>query len=145
MTPIGIEVENPDQLEVVAQKLLSLAGERRKFTLEGDLGAGKTTLVKALCAALGVKEPVSSPSFSIVNEYHAQNTDDDTEQPVYHMDLYRLKTLEEALDIGIAEYLESPYYCFIEWPELILPLLGPEVFRIRLEIVGDSARKILLL
>jgi len=145
MTPTAIEIETPDQLDDVAQKLLSLAGTCRKFTLSGDLGAGKTTLVKALCTALGVKEPVSSPSFSIVNEYHAQDPDSGTEQPVYHMDLYRLKTLEEALDIGITEYLESPYYCFIEWPELIHPLLGTEVFRIELEIISDSTRKILFL
>lgn len=142
---MAIEVQTPGQMAEVAQKLLSLAGARRKFALTGDLGSGKTTLIKALCAALGVQGQVSSPSFSIVNEYHAQDPASGAEQPVYHMDLYRLKNLEEALDIGIAEYLESPYYCFIEWPELINPLLGPEVFRIRLEIIGDSVRKILFL
>lgn len=145
MTPTALEIKNPDQIIEVARKLLSLAGTRRKFALTGDLGAGKTTLVKALCTVLGVKEQVSSPSFSIVNEYHTYDGSSGTEHPVYHMDLYRLKNLEEAFDIGITEYLESPYYCFIEWPELINPLLGAEVFRIRLEIIGDSARKILFL
>ena len=145
MTLRAIEIESPDQIIEVAKKLLSLAGNQRKFALTGDLGAGKTTLIKAMCTVLGVKEQVSSPSYSIVNEYHALDSASGTEQPVYHMDLYRLKTLEEALDIGIAEYLESPYYCFIEWPELIHPLLGQEVFRIRLEIIGHSTRKILFL
>lgn len=82
------------------------------------MGSGKTTLIKAICHSLGVKDQVSSPTFSLVNEYI-----DSSNNPVYHFDFYRIKDLTEALDIGPEEYFTSGYYCFIEWPERVSALL----------------------
>lgn len=139
------QVEHIEQLEEVARQALIEAGDRRKFALYGDLGAGKTTLIQVLCTLLGVQEPVASPSYSLVNEYVGIDTKTGARQPVFHMDLYRLKTLEEALEIGIEEYLDSPYFCFIEWPQVAEPILEEGTCRIHLEITGPSARKIVFL
>ncbi|MBK7476704.1 MAG: tRNA (adenosine(37)-N6)-threonylcarbamoyltransferase complex ATPase subunit type 1 TsaE [Haliscomenobacter sp.] len=136
-------VNGKHALPETAREVLRLAGLRRKFALYGQLGAGKTALVQAICEILEVREPVASPTFALVNEY--TYNDKGAEAFVYHIDLYRLHTLEEALDIGIEEYLDSPHYCFIEWPQLIEPLLDEQTVRINLEIEGDSVRKILFL
>lgn len=133
-------VSNPAALPAVAQEILRLLGaERRLLLFEGEIGAGKTTLIQALCELLGLKGAVTSPTFSIVNEYQTAG------HTIYHIDLYRLKSLEEALEIGIEEYLDSGAYCFIEWPGLIEPLLEPDTPRISIEIMTDSSRKILFL
>ena len=129
------------QIDAAAEALLQRMGDRRKAALYGPMGAGKTTFVRALCRALGIAENVSSPTFAIVNEYSLAQSGD----AVYHLDLYRLKTLQEAMDIGVENYLEDEHYCFIEWPELIEPLLPRDAFRIKLELVIDSQRKILFL
>lgn len=129
------------QIDAAAEALLQRMGDRRKAALYGPMGAGKTTFVRALCRALGIAENVSSPTFAIVNEYSLAQSGD----AVYHLDLYRLKTLQEAMDIGVENYLEDEHYCFIEWPELIEPLLPRDAFRIKLELVNDSQRKILFL
>lgn len=129
------------QIDAAAEALLQRMGDRRKAALYGPMGAGKTTFVRALCRALGIAENVSSPTFAIVNEYSLAQSGD----AVYHLDLYRLKTLQEAMDIGVENYLEDEHYCFIEWPELIEPLLPQDAFRIKLELVNDSQRKILFL
>lgn len=105
-------------LDGAAEWIINLAGERKIILFEGGLGAGKTTTIKALCKYLQVKDATSSPTFSLINEYRTNSN-----QPVYHMDLYRLHTIEEALDIGIEEYLDSGAYVLIEWPEKIKPLL----------------------
>lgn len=124
-------------LPAVAKRLLMAAGDRRIFLLEGTLGAGKTTLIKQLCARLGVdSSEVHSPTFALINEYEGAET-------VYHLDLYRLKSLDEAINIGIEDILHSGQFCFIEWPELIEPILPMEVIRIKLELAPDSTRKIL--
>jgi len=125
------------ELPELAKRLLSEAGARRIFLLDGTLGAGKTTLIKQLCARLGVDpNEVHSPTFALVNEYEGVET-------IYHLDLYRLKDLDEAINIGIEDILYSGHYCFIEWPGLIEPMLPDEVIRIKLELAPDSARKIL--
>ncbi|HET6991292.1 MAG TPA: tRNA (adenosine(37)-N6)-threonylcarbamoyltransferase complex ATPase subunit type 1 TsaE, partial [Bacteroidia bacterium] len=116
-----IIIESEDHLVEVSQKLLEFFPEKRIFAFHGELGAGKTTFIKALCVELGVKDTMSSPSFSLVNEYH-----DGKENPVYHFDLYRLKSPEEALDIGMEEYLYSGNYCFVEWPERAPEILPEE-------------------
>ena len=90
-------VKEKSELPATADKLLQIAGKRRKFVLYGDLGAGKTTLVQSLCAVLGVRDTVASPTFSLVNEYRCTDPADQSVQPVYHLDLYRLKDLDEAL------------------------------------------------
>lgn len=129
------------RIAAAAEILLQRMGNRRKVALYGQMGAGKTTFVRAICQVLGAAGNVSSPTFSIVNEYSLNETGD----AVYHLDLYRLKTLQEAMDIGVENYLEDAAYCFIEWPELIEPLLPPDAVRIKFELVNDSQRKILFL
>ncbi|NUO01226.1 MAG: tRNA (adenosine(37)-N6)-threonylcarbamoyltransferase complex ATPase subunit type 1 TsaE [Saprospiraceae bacterium] len=124
-----------------AKILVQRMGDRRKVALYGQMGAGKTTFVRAICQVLGATGNVSSPTFAIVNEYPLP----DAGEVVYHLDLYRLKDLREALDIGIENYLEDEHYCFIEWPELIEPLLPPDALRIKLELVHETQRKILFL
>ncbi|MBK7270131.1 MAG: tRNA (adenosine(37)-N6)-threonylcarbamoyltransferase complex ATPase subunit type 1 TsaE [Flavobacteriales bacterium] len=102
-----------DAQDLACRLLHAFRLRRRVFALHGDLGAGKTTLIKAFCSVLGVKDRTSSPSFAIVNEYQR-----DTGEALYHFDLYRLKAAEELEGIGFNEYLDSGAYCFIEWPEL---------------------------
>lgn len=128
------------QIPVLAE---ALAG-RRKIALYGNLGAGKTTLVQAFCRWLGVEESPTSPTFSLINEYGYRDAAD---QPalVHHLDLYRLNSLQEALDIGIEEILDDPWYCFMEWPQLVEPLLPDDAAKIQLEILSETARRLLIL
>lgn len=116
-----------DDLREAAQGLLNAFRERRVFAFTGNLGAGKTTLIKELCGLLGVNDHMSSPSFAIVNEYHTQQG-----MPVYHFDLYRLKRPEEALDIGFEEYVYSGHYCFIEWPEMAAEFIPDDAVHVNI-------------
>lgn len=116
------------ELPAAAQSLLSFAGNQKIFLFYGNMGAGKTTFIKALCEQLGVKEPVTSPTFSIVNEY-AGNAD-----KVYHFDFYRLKNQDEALDMGYEEYFYSGNYCLIEWPEKIADLLPEHYVKVSIQL-----------
>lgn len=138
------EVNHPDELKAVAQAILDTVKRPAVVALTGDLGAGKTALVKAFCHLLGVQDAVCSPSFSLVNEYHYLDANG-IHRPVYHIDLYRLKNLEEVLDIGLPEYLDSGEWCFIEWPEIAESLLPSDVIALQLTIQPDGRRKILFL
>lgn len=104
-------------------------------TFQGEMGVGKTTLIKHLCATLGAKGNISSPTFSLVNEYEISNT-----EKIYHFDFYRLKTETEALDIGIDDYLDSGHWCFIEWPEKIQNLLKIPHSQINIQLLEDNSR-----
>ncbi|MAW88145.1 MAG: tRNA (adenosine(37)-N6)-threonylcarbamoyltransferase complex ATPase subunit type 1 TsaE [Phyllobacteriaceae bacterium] len=137
-------VNNPGELEAVAKAILERVEEPVVITLTGDLGAGKTTLVQAFCKVLGVEEAVSSPSFSLVNEYRYLDAEG-VARPVYHIDLYRLNDLEEALDIGLPEYIDSGEWCFIEWPEIAESLLPEDAMALQLTLQPDGSRKILSL
>ena len=127
---------SPDDLFPIAQQLINAADPGKIIVFRGPLGAGKTTLIKNLCAALGVNEYTGSPTFSIVNEY--QITDHNR---ISHFDLYRIKDEIELLDIGWDEYLDSGNWVFIEWPEKAQNLL-PEHFLSVLINVEDSTRQI---
>lgn len=116
-----------DELDAVAQQLLAEGAACPIWLFEGDMGAGKTTLIKALCRGLGVVSMVQSPTFSLVNEYTTR-----TGESVYHFDCYRLRNEAEALDIGIEEYFDSGAHCFIEWPERIESLWPPTYYRIQI-------------
>lgn len=125
-----------ETIKEVAQEIVSL-DYPPLYLLKGDMGAGKTTFVKAIASAYGVTEATSSPTFSIVNEYRTANN-----SPLYHFDLYRLDSLEEALDIGIEDYLYSGAPCFIEWPEKISSLLPETYSIIELEVIDEATRKL---
>lgn len=121
-----ISIVDIHELPAVAESILKFAEDRRVFVFEGEMGSGKTTLIKELCRLLGSKDNFSSPTYSVVNEYRRETTG----EPIYHMDLYRLNRLQEALEIGVEEYLNSGHYCFIEWPELIEALLPGGIVRV---------------
>ena len=104
--------------------------------IDGDMGTGKTTLISSLCKSLGVKETISSPTFSLVNTYHIGN------EKIYHFDFYRLKNENEAIDFGIEEYLDSGNICFMEWAEKISSHLPLEYDHYILNIVDEKYRKI---
>lgn len=126
------KLENIDQ---IAQELKEVFC-RKIVLFNGEMGAGKTTLISAIVRALGHSEKTSSPTFSIVNEYKLENG------YVYHFDFYRIKNHYEALDIGIEDYFCSGYWNFIEWPEKITNLLPREVMVVNLEIISTTERSI---
>lgn len=132
-----IDLENIEQLPNAAKQLINILDKADKtFLFYGEMGAGKTTFIKAFCAALGVEDTVSSPTFSIVNEYHYP------QGIIYHFDFYRLKNQTEALDLGVEEYLDSSEYCLIEWPEKIPDLLPENYLKISIEVQPDQQRKL---
>ena len=125
-----------EELDEVAEQLLK-AGYRGIWCFHGEMGSGKTTLIKSICHKLGVSSAMTSPTFSIVNEY----TNHENEK-VYHFDFYRLKKEVEAYDIGVEEYFESGHYCFVEWPELVPSLIPLRHIDIWLADVGQDIRTI---
>tara|TARA_A100001035_G_scaffold123270_1_gene96904 strand:+ start:112 stop:531 length:420 start_codon:yes stop_codon:yes gene_type:complete len=116
-------------LEKIAYSILKKTQGMKKFIFIGDMGVGKTTLIKELSLQLGVNDTITSPTFSIVNEYNSLK-----DLKVYHFDLYRIKDENEALDFGIEEYLYSDDYCFIEWPERISGLINSNVVEIKIKL-----------
>lgn len=125
------------EVDAVVQQLIAEAGAEHVWLFEGDMGVGKTTLIKAICRALGVVSVVQSPTFGLVNEYTTQTGD-----PVYHFDCYRLRNEAEALDIGLDEYLDSGQYCLIEWPERIASLWPAHYYLIDLTVDPDGVRTV---
>jgi tRNA threonylcarbamoyladenosine biosynthesis protein TsaE len=121
-------------LDDISKEILALFPEERIFAFYGQMGAGKTTLIKNLCSHLGVTDMVNSPTFAIVNEYHTRSG-----EPVYHMDFYRLKSSGELMDIGGEEYFYSGSYCLIEWPDKFEELL-PDNF-VYIQIIVDDTNQ----
>lgn len=124
-----------DQLAGVARQLLQHAGGQKIWLFEGEMGAGKTTLIKALCTELGVKDIVNSPTFSIVQEYATA-----AGIPVYHFDFYRIQHEEEALMLDCMTYFDSGHYCLIEWPTKISSLIPPTHYEVSLVAQPDGNR-----
>ena len=129
-----------DQLERIAKKLAELVNSHHLFTFEGDLGAGKTILVKALCEQLGVKDKVASPTYSLVNQYEGNLNGKSF--PVHHIDLYRLESAEEAYHAGIEEILQSPGICLVEWPQRLAMIGQERRIAVRLAMSSPSMRQI---
>lgn len=129
-----IEGYSLDELDDVAAALLEYAGDEKIFAFFGEMGVGKSTLIKAICRRLGSEDEVTSPTFSIINEYR-----DGWGKPLYHFDLYRLKDIGEAMNVGCEDYFYSGCYCFVEWPEIIVPIL-PETF-IKLDLLFKRGRR----
>ena len=123
-----------NELEDAAKKLLDFAGERKIILFHAPMGAGKTTFIKALCTRLGVKGNMSSPTYSIVNEYLTEK-----KEKIYHFDLYRLKSTAECFDIGFEEYLDSNCFCFIEWPEVAESLIMSNIIEVSITL-QDNVR-----
>ncbi len=128
-------IQHLKNLPDTARSFLEKNPDKRIFAFYGDLGAGKTTFIKALCNELNVIDIVSSPTFSIINEY--QN---ETGMTIYHMDFYRLEKLDEAYEIGLEDYFETNSYCFIEWPEKIDELLPTQTTYVKISQNQDETR-----
>ena len=133
---MNIRVKNEGELNAAASELLKFAENVKTFLFEGDMGAGKTTLIKSLCSELGMKEMASSPTYSIVNEYEYING------KIYHFDFFRIRTQNEAFDIGFEEYLASGEFCFIEWPQKISDLWPQHDLLITISEVESGLRNI---
>jgi tRNA threonylcarbamoyladenosine biosynthesis protein TsaE len=121
--------DNLCQLPKIAKQILEYASPHKKFLFYAEMGVGKTTLIKALSLHLGITDIVSSPTFSIVNEYISSNY-----EKVYHFDFYRLKDEQEAYDLGYEEYFFGDHYCFIEWPEKIPNLIEDNMVTIKINL-----------
>lgn len=133
-----IRIQNLEDIQRAAGEFLKAIGESTLIAFYAPMGAGKTTFTTALCKELGVREDaVSSPTFAIVNEYRSR-----TGEPVYHFDFYRITKPSEALDIGLYDYLDSGYLCFMEWPENVEELLPEETLRVQIKVNPDGSRSL---
>jgi len=139
-----IEIHSLAELDACIPRVVEALAGRCKIALYGEMGAGKTTFTKAFCRYLGVKETTASPTFSLVNQYSYTGKNGSTAL-FYHLDLYRLKNLQEALDIGIEDFLYDSNYCVIEWPQLAEPLLPNDAAKIQIEITGETSRRLVIL
>lgn len=136
-----IHIDSPESLPEAAAKFVSLMGDETVYAFFGEMGAGKTTFINAVCKSLGVEDDVtSSPSFSIINEYRS----DTTAELIYHFDLYRLESLDEAFDIGVEDYFDSGALCLLEWPERIADILPDDTVRVDVKVNGDGSRDVVL-
>ncbi len=134
-----IVCESIEKIEEATEQIIAFGRDVNVWLFDGEMGAGKTTLIKSICSQLGVEDTVNSPTFSIVNEY--QNSQDET---FYHFDFYRIKDESEATEIGAEEYFDSGAYCFIEWPSKVENILPEEVLKINITVTGKTSRKIQL-
>lgn len=139
MTKKTIHIPSKESIDDAARQFLEFMGDATVFTFTGQMGAGKTTFISALCRALGVDpQQANSPSFAIANEYRS----DTTAELIYHFDLYRLDSLEEIMDIGFDDYLDSGALCFIEWPEKVLDILPDDTVNVTISVNDDMSRDI---
>lgn len=132
-----IRLKNLSELSSAASQLLDVMKSGNVVVFYGEMGAGKTTLIKELCRQLDVTNVVSSPTFSLVNEYNGKNG-----LKIFHFDFYRINKLEEAFDFGYEEYFYSDALCLVEWPEKVESLLPANAIRIRIEVQTDRTRLI---
>jgi tRNA threonylcarbamoyladenosine biosynthesis protein TsaE len=132
-----ILIKDKKHLPAAAKRILEYTSGQKLLAFYGSMGAGKTTIIKAICRILGAGDIVTSPTFTMINEY---KTKDD--EIIYHIDFYRIKKAEEVFDFGIEEYFSSGSYCFMEWPELIGGILPAETVKIKIT-VGDKEQRIL--
>ena len=130
---MNLTIASEQELDRAAMLLLESFPAARVFALHGEMGAGKTTFIKVLCRKLGVEEIMSSPTFSIVNEY--ATTEGDT---IYHFDFYRLEDESEAYAAGLHEYFDSGAYCFTEWPERVPSILPSNTVHVTIRVNGDA-------
>jgi len=134
---LSINAKSLQETNKAATTFLNEFSKERIFAFYGKMGAGKTTFIKALCKALGSEDNITSPTFAIINEY-----DTPSSGQIYHFDFYRIKNIEEAMDIGIDDYLNSGDYCFIEWPEKIETLLPEKIIEVTIKETSPNSRVI---
>lgn len=133
----SIIVKSTDELPQAARQFINSMGDRTVVALHGEMGAGKTTFINALCAELGVQtDATTSPTFALVNEYRS----DTTAELIYHFDLYRLESLDEAIDMGIEDYLDCGALCLIEWPDIVDPMLPDDTIDLTITVNPDGSR-----
>ena len=132
-----ITIKSLDPIQEAAKEFINRMGEGKVFAFYGKMGAGKTTFIKALCETLGVKDVITSPTFSLINEYT-----DGKGNSIYHFDFYRIKKLEEVYDMGYEDYFYSGNLCLLEWPELIEEILPENVIKVTIEEQADGTRKL---
>ena len=132
-----LTIQNLDALPQAAREFIDHMGDRTVVALHGEMGAGKTTFINALCRELGVEsDPTASPTFALVNEYRS----DTTAELIYHFDLYRLENLDEALDMGMEDYLDCGALCLIEWPDIVDPMLPDDTIDLTITVNPDGSR-----
>ena len=134
-----IKYDTLKSIDAVAKEVIDFAKGFKTWVFEGPMGAGKTTLIKAICLSLGVVDNVSSPSYSLVNEYKISPSG-----KIYHFDFYRINSETEATDLGFEEYIYSNNLCLIEWPSKVASLLPDSYIKILMEVTGQDSRKISL-
>lgn len=134
---IKIDIQDLDHINEAARTFINHIGNDTIFAFYGNMGAGKTTFIKAVCEELGVTDVINSPTFAIVNEYLAGDGN-----TIYHFDCYRINKIVEALDMGCQDYFDSGHLCFIEWPENIAELLPEDTVTVRISVAEDDTRKI---
>ena len=132
-----ITIKSLDTIQEAAKEFINRMGEGKVFAFYGKMGAGKTTFIKALCETLGVKDVITSPTFSLINEYT-----DGKGNSIYHFDFYRIKKLEEVYYMGYEDYFYSGNLCLLEWPELIEEILPENVIKVTIEEQADGTRKL---
>jgi tRNA threonylcarbamoyladenosine biosynthesis protein TsaE len=125
--------KSPEDLSGIAKQLLAELKNERVIAFYGEMGAGKTTFIKSICKALGTNDSVSSPTYSLVNEYLSE-----TGESIFHFDFYRIESLDEAVDMGFDEYIYSNSYNLIEWPEKIMDLLPSHYVKVSLEVIEND-------
>ena len=128
-----------DEIKEVSKNIISLINGYKIILFNGELGAGKTTLINAVCKELGVEEIVTSPTYAIIQEYHFE-----VKKTIFHMDLYRIKSNREAIDAGVEDCIMSNELCFIEWPEKAISLFPEERINIIIQTVSNSKRKLIV-
>lgn len=130
---------NLNEINLIAKKFLSNSLGYKIFTFTGDLGSGKTTLIGAICKEMGVIETVTSPTYSLIHEYESKN-----KEIIYHIDVYRLTSLEEAIDAGVEECIYSGEICMVEWPSKISNLLPVEIVASEIFVLNENCRKLVI-
>ena len=127
------------EIETAAERFLSMVKDYKIFAFHGNLGAGKTSFIQAACSFLQVTDHVTSPTFAIIQTYHTLES-----KVIYHLDLYRVKNRQEAVEAGVEECLYSGNICFIEWPERIFDILPMETVQVFIELIDESRRRLIV-
>lgn len=134
---MNIKIESLDKIDAAAMEFIKAMGDNTVFAFHGEMGAGKTTFIKAICENLGVSDVINSPTFAIINEYRS-----DSGELIYHFDFYRINKVEEAFDFGYEDYFYSGSLCFIEWPEKVEDLLPHDTVNVSIKVLEDGSRDV---